>query len=191
MNYLGHLYFSNNDTTLMLNNLFGDFVKGKDLSYLPEAVRKGVYLHRSIDDFIDHFPAVNELQQVLRPDLPKVSSIAVDLFFDHLLAKNWERYHPGKLDVFLANFYASINQERYFYSKEFEYMISRMVEMNWMAHYSKLEGLDKMCRGVSSRLSFENSLKDGKRVFLKHEDVVNQCFEVYMEAAIRKFNVDM
>ena len=32
MNFLGHLYFSHDDLALMQANLFGDFVKGKDLS---------------------------------------------------------------------------------------------------------------------------------------------------------------
>lgn len=175
----------------MLNNLFGDFVKGKNLSHLPEEIQRGVYLHRSIDDYIDRFPGVSKLQQILRPDLPKISSIAVDLFFDHLLAKNWKQYHPLPLGDFLTAFYAKIDLNNPFYTDNFRQMISRMVEVNWLSHYSKLEGLDKMCRGVSARLSFENSLKDGKRVFLEHEEAVNQVFESFMEAAIRKFNVDM
>lgn len=37
----------------MIANLFGDFVKGKDYSYLPKIVQEGVFLHREIDDFID------------------------------------------------------------------------------------------------------------------------------------------
>lgn len=191
MNYLGHLYFSSNDTTLMLNNLFGDFVKGKDLSHFPGEIRRGIYLHRSIDDYIDRFPEVSNLQQVLRPDLPKISAIAVDLFFDHLLAKNWRQYHPVPLDDFLRGFYADIDLNKSYYTDNFRQMISRMMEVNWLSHYHTIEGLDKMCRGVSARLSFENSLKNGKAVFLKHEEAVTQTFESFMEAAILKFNVDM
>jgi acyl carrier protein phosphodiesterase len=175
----------------MLNNLFGDFVKGKDLSHFPEEIRQGIYLHRRIDDFIDRFPKVGELQQLMRGDMPKVSSIAIDLFFDHLLAKNWERYHHEKLSVFLDRFYSGIRLDQPLYTEEFKYMVSRMIEMNWIGHYHLLDGLDKMCRGVSSRISFENSLRNGKEVFLKHESAVSQAFEQYMEAAIQKFNVDL
>jgi len=32
LNFLGHLFLSNNDKDLMLANLYGDFVKGKDLT---------------------------------------------------------------------------------------------------------------------------------------------------------------
>jgi acyl carrier protein phosphodiesterase len=191
MNYLGHLYFSNNDKTLMLNNLFGDFVKGRDLSHFPIEIQKGLILHRQIDDFIDHFPLVNELQHELYEELPKISSIAIDLFFDHLLAKNWKDYHSKEINQFLKEFYESIHLENEFYTDSFKLMISKMLEMNWIAHYSSIDGLNKMCQGVSKRISFDNNLKFGKEVFLKHEKAINQVFRIYMEAAISKFNVDI
>ena len=56
MNFLGHLYFSNNNPELMYANLFGDFVKGKDLSMYSPQVQKGILLHRKIDDYIDNHP---------------------------------------------------------------------------------------------------------------------------------------
>ncbi len=85
MNFLGHLYFSDNKQELMLNNLFGDFVKGKDISRYPIEIQQGITLHRKIDNFIDRHPLVLELSHKLFADLPKVSAIAIDLFFDHLL----------------------------------------------------------------------------------------------------------
>lgn len=191
MNYLGHLYLSNNDKTLMLNNLFGDFVKGRDLSHFPLEIQNGLILHRQIDDFIDHFPLVNKMQHELYEELPKISSIAIDLFFDHLLAKNWKDYHTKEINPFLKEFYDSINLENEFYTDSFKLMISKMLEMNWISHYSSLDGLNKMCQGVSKRISFDNNLKFGKEVFLKHEKAINQVFRTYMEAAISKFNVDI
>lgn len=191
MNYLGHLYLSNNDKTLMLNNLFGDFVKGRDLSHFPIEIQNGLILHRKIDDFIDHFPLVNELQHELYEELPKISSIAIDLFFDHLLAKNWKDYHSKEINQFLKEFYESINLENEFYTDSFKLMISKMLEMNWIGHYSSIDGLNKMCQGVSKRISFDNNLKFGKEVFLKREKAINQVFRTYMEAAISKFNVDI
>lgn len=191
MNYLGHLYLSNNDKTLMLNNLFGDFVKGRDLSHFPTEIQNGLILHRKIDDFIDHFPLVNELQHALYSELPKISSVAIDLFFDHLLAKNWQDYHHKEINQFLKEFYESIKLENEHYTDSFKIMISKMLEMNWISHYSSLDGLHKMCQGVSKRISLDNNLKFGKEVFLKHEKAINQVFRTYMEAAISKFNVDI
>src|SRR5690606_11317562 len=105
MNFLGHLYFSNNDTELMLYNLYGDFVKGSHLEVFPPKVERGIRLHREIDSYIDSHPIVHQLTHELHEFLPKVSGIAIDLFFDHLLAKNWLNFHSKPLDVFLDEFY--------------------------------------------------------------------------------------
>ena len=84
MNFLGHLYFSNNDLELMYANLFGDFVKGKAMYNFPEKIQSGIQLHRSIDSYIDRHEDVRKLLKTLYPELPKVSNVAIDLFFDHL-----------------------------------------------------------------------------------------------------------
>ena len=191
MNYLGHLYLSNNDKVLMLNNLYGDFVKGKDFSHYPERVQKGIILHRQIDDFIDHNPIVIELQHILHNDLPKISSIAIDLYFDHLLALHWKDYHQTPLQLFLSNFYASININHSYYSQEFKEMIRNMIRYNWLIHYPTMDGLDKMCKGVSRRISFENELKNGKNVFLKHQALIQETFRNFMLQCVEKFNIDI
>ena len=103
MNFLGHIYFSNNDPELMYANLFGDHVKGADLSNYPDFVRKGIMLHRSIDHYIDHHPAVVNLLHELYQDLPKVAGIAVDIYFDPLLASQWNSFHPKENDYFLQH----------------------------------------------------------------------------------------
>ena len=105
MNFLGHLYFSGTDKELMLANLFGDFVRGSKHGHFPEVIQKGIKLHRSIDFYIDNHPLVKELKYDLMSELPKVGPVAVDLFFDHLLARNWTDFHQTAYTSFLSDFY--------------------------------------------------------------------------------------
>lgn len=189
MNYLGHLYFSDNDHTLMLANLFGDFVKGKDLSAFHPEIQNGITLHRSIDNYIDSHPEVLRLLKILYPHLPKVSGIAVDLYFDHLLAKNWEQHHHQKLTDYLDHFYASIDSNIMGYTDEFQRMVEQLVRVNWISYYPRIDGLDKALNGVSSKISFPNELKNGLAVFLAHEREIVSVFEIFMEDARQYFNV--
>jgi acyl carrier protein phosphodiesterase len=189
MNYLGHLFFSNNDSELMLSNLFGDFVKGKDLSQFRPKTQEGITLHRAIDNYIDTHPSVVELLHVLYPKLPKVSGIAVDLFFDHLLAKNWEKFHPEKLNTFLTSFYSNLNTENEEFTAEFKHMIHHLVKVNWISYYPQLNGLEKALNGVSSRISFTNELKNGLPVFLENQSLIESTFEIYMKDAIVHFGI--
>lgn len=180
MNFLGHLYFSDNKHELMYANLFGDFVKGPDLSEFSPIVKSGIQLHRTIDSYIDHHPKVVQLMHVLYPELPKVTGIAIDLFFDYCLAKNWTKYHDQPLQDFLDQFYNYQPIHWIEYSDEFKELILQMRKHRWLDHYPTFYGLQKACEGVSRRLSFDNTLKNAHETYLKHEEIINNCFTEYM-----------
>jgi acyl carrier protein phosphodiesterase len=188
MNYLGHIYFSNNNLRLAKANLFGDSVKGKDYSRFPEFIQEGIKLHRDIDSYIDHHPKVLELIREIRTDLPKVAGIAIDLFFDHLLAKNWSNWSQETLDTFLNRVHNSLEElDKQAYPESFNFFIHKLCEIQWMNHYAFTDGLDKMCNGVSRRLSFDNELKNGLAVFLKYETKIIVVFNEYMQDANEYF----
>lgn len=188
MNFLGHLYFSNNDHELMYANLFGDHVKGRDMQSYSKIVRSGIQLHRSIDDYIDHHPVVVELMHQLYSELPKVTGIAIDLFFDHLLAKHWNKFHSVPYQDFLEKFYQYKPKYWSEYTPDFQNFVHTLRENRWLDYYPEMYGLQKSCEGVSSRLSFENQLKNAPTSFIKHEQEIQTCFEFYMTEAIPYFH---
>ena len=53
MNFLAHIYLSDNSNEIILGNFMADFIKGNNFQHLPEGVIKGIKLHRAIDDFTD------------------------------------------------------------------------------------------------------------------------------------------
>jgi acyl carrier protein phosphodiesterase len=188
MNYLGHIYFSNNNLQLAKANLFGDSVKGTHLEIYPEFIQKGIRLHREIDNYIDNHPKVLELIREIRIDLPKVAGIAIDLFFDHLLAKYWSDWNSEPLDIFLDRVHNSLEDlDKIYYPESFNFFIHKLCEMRWMNSYKLTYGLDRMCNGVSRRLSFDNELKNGLAVFLKNETRITSVFNEYMQDANEHF----
>ncbi len=187
MNFLGHLYFSDNNLELMYANLFGDFVKGKDLSAFSPVVQSGIILHRSIDFYIDQHTEVRKLMHILYPALPKVTGIAIDLYFDHCLAKNWITYSTKPYEDFLEEFYAYQPKKWEEYSAEFHLFIDTMRNKRWMNHYPTFYGLQKACEGVSQRISFDTNLKDAPAIFLENKALIQRNFQEYMELAIPYF----
>lgn len=187
VNYLGHIYFSANNNELAQANLYGDFVKGSHLAHLPQLLQNGILLHREIDHYVDHHPAVRTLLPHLRPTLPKVAPIAIDLYFDHLLAKNWQHFHKIPLTEFLNDFYQSIQPLNPLYPIVFNQFLENMARYNWMSHYAQTEGLNKMCHGVSRKLSFNNALSDGLKTFLANKKHIESAFYEYMSDANEHF----
>lgn len=187
MNYLGHIFFSGNDFELAYANLYGDFVKGRDLSHLSTKLQEGVRLHRRMDSYIDQHPAVKSLKSVLLHDLPKVYPIAIDLYFDHLLAKEWNHFHSLPLEDFLHKFYSFEPNYWKEYPNEFQGFIMRMKEVKWMSYYAEFYGLTKASEGVSSRLSFPNKLNEAPGVFLRFQTEITNGFHTFMKDGIDEF----
>jgi acyl carrier protein phosphodiesterase len=197
MNYLGHLLLSGKNHELMMANLYGDFFKGSHYEVLPEIVEEGVHLHRAIDSYIDHHPITRAVLKPLYNLLPKVAPIALDLFFDHLLAKNWSTYHSMPLDEFVADFFEfALNQEKHsFPEKHFEYpkefidLLHIIHSSQWLTRYQQLEGLEFACKGLSQRINFENNLHEGPVIFTENESIITISFHQYMKEAMERFGI--
>ena len=183
MNFLGHLYFSNNNLDLMVANLFGDFCKGKSYLNYPIEIQKGVLLHRAIDSFIDNHAAVREIRKKLYAPLPKVSGIAIDLYFDHLLAKNWQMFHHRTLTDFLVLFYNHTLNTELTYPSDFLRFIKKLRESKWMNYYASEFGFQKSCEGVSRRLSFDSELINAPSLIAPYKNDLFDAFKSYMKDA--------
>jgi acyl carrier protein phosphodiesterase len=183
MNYLGHLYFSDDDIELMYYNILGDFVKGSNFEKFTVKEIEGIKLHRNIDQYIDEHRVVLELLHTLYDDLPKIAGIAVDLYFDHLLAKNWKDLHQEQLDVFIDKFYSFEFDPRKYNIPMFELVLSRMKQHDWLGSYENKEGLKRACAGLSKRISFKNDLWRAPEVFDKYEPEIQNAFFAFMKEA--------
>ncbi len=197
MNYLGHLLLSGNNHELMMANLYGDFFKGSNYESLPEIVQEGVHLHRDIDSYIDHHPITRAVLKPLYDLLPKVAPIALDLFFDHLLAKNWSRYHVHPLDEFVDDFFEyallignqAFEEKNFAYPKEFIELLQIIHSSKWLTRYQQLEGLEFACKGLSQRINFDNNLHEGPTIFTENESLIAISFHQYMKEAMERYGI--
>ncbi len=101
MNFLAHLFLSGNNAEIMVGNFIGDFVRGKNFheQYSP-SIALGIELHREIDEFTDNHSVVLESKKRLRPKYRHYSPVIIDMFYDHVLAKNWSAHSTTPLDQY-------------------------------------------------------------------------------------------
>src|SRR5688500_255735 len=106
MNFLAHIYLSNDNPKVMLGNFIGDFVKGRNFAdHYEPAIAKVIELHRMIDEFTDRHPVVQQSKIRLRPKYRHYAAVIVDIFYDHFLSKYWDDYHNTPLPAFADNAY--------------------------------------------------------------------------------------
>ena len=163
MNFLAHIYLSGDDDDIKIGNFLGDFVKGR-LNNLINAqyslsVINGMALHREIDSFTDTHPIVKQSIDRLQPKYHKVSGIIVDMFYDHILAKNFLRYSSISLPKYSQLFYDFLENRKGEIPKEMDRMVKSMISHNWLMGYTTYEGIEWALKGISQRLSFDSGIE--------------------------------
>ena len=101
MNTLAHLYLSGDDPDLLLGNFIGDSVRGDDFLQLEYRVQQGVLLHRSIDRFTDQHAVFKHICSMMRDGFSRYAPVVADVFLDHFLARDWERFNTQPLKEYV------------------------------------------------------------------------------------------
>lgn len=87
LNFLAHLYLSENNTNIMIGNFIADHIKGNRFSHLNSEIQKGIRLHREIDTFTDSHVITKKSKRRLHKRYGLYAGIIIDIFYDHYLAK--------------------------------------------------------------------------------------------------------
>jgi acyl carrier protein phosphodiesterase len=108
MNFLAHLYLSDDTPAAMAGNLLADFVKGPDVASLPADIQAGIRHHRRVDAFTDRHPLVQRSITRVGRRWGWFSGILIDVYYDHILAADWDRYSQTPLRAFADHAHRSI-----------------------------------------------------------------------------------
>jgi acyl carrier protein phosphodiesterase len=168
MNFLGHLYLSGDDPLVIVGNFMADSVKGRDLSRHPEAVQRGIVMHRTIDVFTDQHPITLAGRERLRAHAGKYAGVALDVFYDHVLAANWAALHPEPLADFTGRMYALLQAHQHLMPEATRHMLPYMVRYDWLTSYARIEGIGRALEGLSRRVPAGAALSGAERVLEAH-----------------------
>lgn len=180
MNYLAHFYLSHHDEHLILGNFIADEVKGKKYLDFPKKIQEGILLHRLIDDFTDNHALVLNSTKTVRPSQRKYAPVVIDLFYDHLLAKNWKNHAKDELMDFTKKVYEILNKHRSILPEISAMRLDYMEKQNWLYHYQSQEGINHALNGLSRRTTFENNMNNATKLLEDHELSIQFDFEGFL-----------
>ena len=158
MNYLAHIYLSNEEEEITLGNFIADGVKGKKYVQFPLGIQQGILLHRAIDSFTDAHPIVRKSTKRLHKKYSHYSGVIVDILYDHFLAKNWTQYHSIPLHKYTENFYNLINSNFDRLTPRIQKMMPYMIEQNWLLSYASIDGIGKILDQMNRRTNNQSKM---------------------------------
>ena len=176
MNFLAHLFLSGSNDDWMVGNYLGDFLNKRQIISLQEEVRRGVELHRLIDSFTDTHPEVEKACGICRSKHRKYAPILVDIYFDYLLSKNWNRFSAVPLRTFADQAYRILLQAAPTFPKATMDQTQRMIAGDWLMSYGKYQGLEFVMNKLKNRVSKPDQLNDAVETMKEHEKKLNEYF---------------
>jgi acyl carrier protein phosphodiesterase len=153
VNWLAHAFLSEPDIEFRLGNLLADLVKGRDRAGMSAAFMRGVHQHQRIDSFTDSHPVVHRSRARIGGGYRHATGILVDVFYDHFLAVDWDRYSVEPLDSFTARLYSDMRTGMLHFPEEARAALERMVSEDRLGSYRRLDGIEASRRRVSLRLA--------------------------------------
>ncbi|MCT4665943.1 MAG: acyl carrier protein phosphodiesterase [Flavobacteriales bacterium] len=151
MNFLAHIYLSDEDKEIAIGNFIADSLPSNNFQYFPEKIRMGIVLHRAIDTFTDAHPIFRKSKKRLFKNYRHYSPVIVDIIYDHFLAKNWKNYHAKELDLFVDEFYHSLDEYFDILPIQTQRMMPFMIKDNWLLSYAHKEGIAKILHQMNHR----------------------------------------
>lgn len=179
MNYLAHVFLSGSDEELMVGNFIADSVRGSQLGLFPERIAAGIILHRQIDTFTDCHPVVQRTKERLRPHYRKYAGVVADMFYDHFLAVQFDRYSAQPLADYCQQIYRAVQRYQDILPEKVKYFLPYMIEQNWLLNYANFNGMRRSLTGLSRRTTFVSHMDTAASELENHYPLYERDFQAF------------
>lgn len=179
MNFLAHAHLSGNNRDVLFGNFIADAVKGKDFERFNGNIQIGIKLHRQIDSFTDSHPVFKKTLGRIRENFGKYSGVAVDIYYDHFLAKNWPNYHHLELGEFADMVYSILTANYEILPTRTKRLLPFLVTQNWLVGYASLNDLQLVFYGMDRRTGLKSGMSRAVEVLQQNYPGIKTDFEVY------------
>jgi acyl carrier protein phosphodiesterase len=181
LNYLAHIYLSENDKLITLGNFMADEIKGKTYNIYTARIKTGILLHRQIDSFTDNDITARKSKRRLNTQYGHYCGIIIDIFYDHFLAKNWNRYSEIELSNFVQQFYDLLEDQHKILPKNIRKITPYLIRDNWLESYASIEGIEKVLIGMNRRTGMLSHMNLAINDLNEHYDEFEEDFILFFE----------
>ncbi|MBT8233499.1 MAG: DUF479 domain-containing protein [Saprospiraceae bacterium] len=176
MNFLAHCYLSCSNEELLIGNFITDFINKKQAAEYYGEVKKGIALHRQIDQFTDEHPASLALRRMLRKRHGKYASVVVDLVWDYFLCQNWSHFSGTELSEFSSEMYQIIQKYHDKLPPKLQSRIHRMIEDDFLLAYVDKDRMSKSLSWMDKRVNFPSNFVGALKDVEENEKEIQKLF---------------
>lgn len=158
-----------------------DGIRGKHFEGYPLDIQKGIILHRFIDTYTDAHLVFRKSTKRLHEKYHHYAGVIVDVFYDHFLAKNWNHYSDENLELYVARFYQSLQDNYDLLSERTKGMMPYMLNQNWLVSYQTTEGINRILTQMDSRTKNESKMRFATHELIEYYTDFEQEFTTFFK----------
>ena len=183
MNYLAHLYLTKDySEEISVGNFIADAVKGqKALSKYPEHIKTGIRIHREIDSFTDTHHLFKKGTKRLHSNYGKFAGIIMDIFYDHILADNWDQYSDDSLEDFAQSQYALIKTHWIHLPERTQFWYNYMYQNNLLLTYAEEDVIELVLQRMDKRLGSISGMGRAIQELRIYKDEFTKEFRIFFQ----------
>jgi len=192
LNYLAHIFLSDEDDFIKIGNFMADAIKGNKYEQYQTGIQIGIKLHRFIDSFTDSHEIYRKSKHRLHQKFGHYSGVIMDIVYDHFLAKNWQQFSDTPLEQYADDFYNLLQKEYAILTPKTQNALPYMIKTNWLLCYQSLEGLElilsQMDYRTKNRVNMPAAMHEIKQFYAEIEQEFLAFFSDLQQQS--KFELD-
>jgi acyl carrier protein phosphodiesterase len=176
---------SGSNPGIITGNFIGDSVHGSSWANYEPDIQRGILFHREIDSFSDAHPVMAQSTARIRNNHGKYAPVITDIFYDHFLAIDWDRYSRESLEDFSARVKTILKSYATKMPAKSRIFLNYMDMADIPASYAKPEGIKSVLRGMGRRAKFKNSIPSSIETLENHYETFRSEFHLFFPDLIR------
>jgi len=188
MNFLAHLYLSENNTNIMIGNFIADHIRGNNYKGFSKEIQQGIFLHREIDTFTDAHKIVRKSKRRLHERYRHYDGVIIDIFYDYFLAKNWADYSDTSLRDYTETVYALFDKIKLELPVKSQNFIKYMNEYDILYNYQFKNGIERVLKGMNTRTKGKSKMNLAIEDLVILETELQEDFTLFFKDLIEHTN---
>lgn len=160
MNFLAHLWLSDQARLPLAGGILGDMLRGALPPDMPAPLADSVRLHRRVDAATDRHPLVQAARRRFGPSTRRYAGILLDVLYDHVLAREWAEYSSEPLSAFADRAAAAVAAEGRWFERSLHRAPRREGFSALLVSYRDESGIELALRRTAARLRRPEGLLD-------------------------------
>ena len=153
------------------------------------SIQEGIRMHRFIDEFMDNHTEVKKAKHRLYPHYGKYAAVIIDMYYDHILARNWSVFSPLNLDSFTTAAYKMLHSRRSIMPERSLATLDHMSTHDWLSGYAQMGGMQRAFIGLSRRARFDSKMENATLHLEEDYEKLKEEFKRYMPELMQELQV--